>query len=97
MSATPLYEIYAVKYAQLARKAFGNFVGADAHETSDMPLDYYVWAIVGDNSVYVVDTGFDAAMAAKRGRMLVNPVERGLEAIGIRHADVRDVIVTHMH
>jgi len=98
MSTTvPLYEIYAVKYAELSRKAFSNFIGADAHETSDMPLDYYVWAIVGESSVYVVDTGFDAAMAAKRGRTIVNPVERGLEAIGIRHGDVRDVIVTHLH
>ena len=95
--STPLYEIYAVKYAELARKAFGNFVGADAHETSDMPLDYFVWAIVGDGGVYVVDTGFDAEMAAKRGRTIVNPVEAGLEAVGIKHQDVRDVIITHMH
>jgi glyoxylase-like metal-dependent hydrolase (beta-lactamase superfamily II) len=96
-TSPPLYEIYAVKYAELSRKAFGNFIGADAHETSEMPLDYYVWAIVGEGRVFVVDTGFDAGMAAKRGRTIVNPVERGLEAIGIRHADVRDVIITHMH
>src|SRR5690606_26121517 len=68
MSATPLYEIYAVKYAQLARQAFGNFVGADAHETSDMPLDYYVWVIVGADRVFVVDTGFDGEVGKKRGR-----------------------------
>ncbi len=97
MSAAPVYEIYAVKYAELQRQAFGNFVGADLHETSDMPLDYYVWAVVGEHGVFVVDTGFDAEMAAHRGRTIVNPVERGLDAIGIAHADVRDVIITHMH
>jgi glyoxylase-like metal-dependent hydrolase (beta-lactamase superfamily II) len=94
---TPSYEVYAVKYAQVGRKAYGNFLDGDPHENSDMPLDYYVWAIVGEGRTIVVDTGFDAAMASKRGRTIVNPVEQGLEAIGIRHDDVRDVIVTHMH
>lgn len=97
MTTTPVYELYAIKYAELARKAFGNFVDADLHETSDMPLDYFVWAIVSDERVYVVDTGFDGDMAAKRGRKIVRPVEQGLEAIGIHHEDVRDVIITHMH
>lgn len=94
---TPTYEIFAIKYAQVGRKAWGNFVDGDPHEDSDMPLDYFVWAIVGGGRTMVVDTGFDASMGRKRGRQIVNPVEQGLEAIGIRHADVRDVIVTHMH
>lgn len=92
-----VYDLYAIKYAELPRKEFGNFVDADAHETSDMPLNYYVWAIVGEDRVFVVDTGFDRAVGDKRGRTIVKPVEEGLEAIGIRHQDVRDVIVTHMH
>ena len=62
-----------------------------------MPLDYFVWAIVGDGRTIVVDTGFDATMAKKRERKIVHPVEEGLEAVGVRHSDVRDVIVTHMH
>jgi glyoxylase-like metal-dependent hydrolase (beta-lactamase superfamily II) len=93
----PTYEVYAIKYADLARKAFGNFIDADLHETSDMPLNYYVWAIVGEGRVFVVDTGFDAEVGKKRGRTVVHPVESGLEALGIRHHEVRDVIVTHMH
>src|SRR5690606_33803825 len=92
-----IYEVYAIKYAHLERKAYGNFLNADPHEDADMPLDYFVWAIVGSGRTIVVDTGFDAAMAAKRGRSITNPVEQGLEAIGIRHDAVRDVIVTHMH
>ena len=92
-----IYEVYAIKYAHLARKAYGNFLNADPHEDADMPLDYFVWAIVGGGRTIVVDTGFDAAMAKKRGRNITNPVEQGLEALGIRHDAVRDVIVTHMH
>ena len=95
--STPQHEVFAIKYAQVDRKAWGNFIDGDPHENSDMPLDYYVWAIVGGGRTIVVDTGFDAAMAKKRDRTIVHPVEEGLEAIGIGHADVRDVIVTHMH
>ncbi len=95
--STPHYEIFAIKYAQVGRKAWGNFIDGDPHEDSDMPLDYFVWAVVGDGRTIVVDTGFDATMAKKRDRKIVHPVEEGLEAVGVRHSDVRDVVVTHMH
>jgi len=95
--STESYHIYAVKYAQLARKAHANFLDGDPHETAEMPLDYFVWAIVGGERTIVVDTGFGAAMAAKRGRTITHPVAEGLEAVGVNPADVRDVIITHMH
>ena len=95
--STPTYEIFAIKYAEVGRKAWGNFVDGDPHEDSDMPLDYFVWAIVGDGRTIVVDTGFDGTMAKKRQRKIVHPVEEGLEAAGIAHASVEDVIITHMH
>src|SRR5690606_22911891 len=69
----------------------------DLHDDGDMPLDYFVWAIVGGGRTIVVDTGFDTEMAAKRKRRITNPVERGLEAIGIRHDAVEDVVLTHLH
>ncbi len=91
------YEIYAIKYAQLMREARGNFVDGDAHDTGEMPLDYYVWAIVGGERVWVVDTGFGAAVAKKRGRTITAPVDEGLRAIGIEPPQVRDVVITHLH
>jgi glyoxylase-like metal-dependent hydrolase (beta-lactamase superfamily II) len=90
--STSEYEVFAIKYAQVGRQAWGNFVDGDPHESSEMPLDYYVWAIVGDGRTIVVDTGFDAEMGQKRQRKIVHPVEDGLEALGIGHAEVRDVI-----
>jgi len=78
--ATPTYQVFAIKYAHVGRKAWGNFVDGDPHEDWDMPLDYYVWAIVGGGRTFVVDTGFDAPMAKKRDRKIVHPVEAGLEA-----------------
>ena len=61
------YEVYALKYAHHARRAAENFIGGDPHD-GPMPLDYFVWLIRGDGREIVVDTGFSAAMAAKRGR-----------------------------
>ena len=91
------YEVYAIKYAEHPRRASENFIDGDPHDDSLMPLDYYVWAVVGDDRTIVVDTGFGAAAAAKRGRTITHPVEEGLDAAGIRRQDVRDVIITHMH
>jgi glyoxylase-like metal-dependent hydrolase (beta-lactamase superfamily II) len=96
MTATPLYEVYAIRYARHDRRASENFLGGDPHD-GPMPLDYFVWAIVGDGRTYVVDTGFGAQEAKARGRELLRSPGAGLAAIGIDCAQVADVIVTHMH
>lgn len=91
------YRIYAIKYAQHERMARENFIGGDIHD-GPMPMDYFVWAIVGDDGrAIVVDTGFDQAMAEKRGREIVHPVADGLAKIGIDPSTVSDVVITHMH
>jgi glyoxylase-like metal-dependent hydrolase (beta-lactamase superfamily II) len=90
------YEIYAVRYAHLERTARYNFLGSDPHD-GPMPLDYFVWVIKGADRTIVVDTGFGVEQATKRKRILVRPVDDGLRAIGIDHADVKDVVITHMH
>ena len=79
---TEEYKVYAVKYAHHARKASENFIGGDPHD-GPMPLDYFVWAIVGERQSFIVDTGFDQAEAAKRGRTITRPAGEGLKAIGI--------------
>jgi glyoxylase-like metal-dependent hydrolase (beta-lactamase superfamily II) len=92
-----MWEIYAVRYAHHERTARENFIAADPHDDSPMPLDYYVWAVKSANRTFVIDTGFDESMARERGRtFLKNPAD-GLRAIGIEPAKVEDVIITHMH
>jgi glyoxylase-like metal-dependent hydrolase (beta-lactamase superfamily II) len=87
---------YAVCYAHHERRASENFLGGDPHDRP-MPLDFFVWAIVGSDKTYVVDTGFDAVIGKKRGRdVLLSPSE-GLAMIGIDAGRVKDVIITHMH
>jgi glyoxylase-like metal-dependent hydrolase (beta-lactamase superfamily II) len=91
------YQIYAIKYAELMRQASANFIDGDPHDTSPMPLNYYVWAIVGADRTVIVDTGFGARIGTKRGRTITQPVSEGLRAIGIDPESVRDVVITHLH
>ena len=90
------YAVHAVRYARHDRPGRENFIDDDPHD-GPMPLDYFVWAIVGEGRNFVVDTGFGAAEAKARGRELLRSPGDGLRAIGIDPAEVEDVIVTHMH
>jgi len=96
MSTGDTYRVFAIRYGHHERRSWENFLGGDSHDV-DMPLDYFVWAIVGDTRTFVLDTGFDRTMAAKRGRHIVRDVETGLAMIGIDQAAVSDVIISHLH
>lgn len=91
-----LYEVYAIRYGHHDRNAAANFIGGDPHD-GPMPLDYFVWAIVGKSRTFVFDTGFDAKVADRRQRNLLRPVGEGLKMIGIDPDKVEDVIISHMH
>ena len=96
MSGDDVHEIYAVRYGHHERRSPDNFVGGDPHDILQ-PLDYFVWAIIGRAGAFIVDTGFDADMAKKRGRTLLKPVGEGLQAIGIAPETIENVIVSHLH
>lgn len=93
---TDSYEVYAIKYARHERLSRENFLGGDPHDVP-MPLDYYVWAIVGEKRTFCVDTGFAPEVGQKRGRQIITPPAEGLKAIGVDPETVADVIMTHMH
>jgi glyoxylase-like metal-dependent hydrolase (beta-lactamase superfamily II) len=91
------YEIHAIRYASnTERRRSENFIGGDPHD-GPMPMDYFVWVLRGEAGTFVFDTGFDAAMAAKRQRRITRPVAEGLKAIGVEPGTVKDVILSHMH
>ena len=97
VSATlPAHEVYAVKYAEHARRASANFIGGDAHDGA-MPMDYFVWVVKGPDAAWVVDTGFNQAAADARGRRLLHNPAEALGLVGLTAAAVRDVIITHLH
>ena len=64
-----IHEIFAIKYGRHERKKAENYIGGDPHDGPE-PIDYFVWAITGPSGNFVVDTGFDQAMAKKRGRVV---------------------------
>jgi glyoxylase-like metal-dependent hydrolase (beta-lactamase superfamily II) len=91
-----MHEVYALKYAHHERTAAQNFLDGDPHD-GPMPLDYFVWLVRGASGDLVVDTGFSAAVAARRGRTHLRCPADALRALGADPARVRNVVITHLH
>jgi glyoxylase-like metal-dependent hydrolase (beta-lactamase superfamily II) len=92
----PVYELYAIRYATRDGRRADHFIGGDPHD-GPMPMDYFVWVAVGAGRAVVIDCGFTAEVAHRRGRTFLRcPVET-LNLIGIDPDNVRDVVITHMH
>ena len=95
-AAFPEYEIYAIRYATRDALRRDHFIGGDPHE-SPMPMDYFVWAILGPGGPIVLDLGFTAEMAKERKRDFLRCPVESLKLIGVDARDVKDVILSHMH
>jgi len=94
--ADPNYEVYAIKYA--TRNAFrhDHFIGGDPHD-APMPMDYFVWLIRSAARTFIVDTGFTREVGEARKRTFLRSPAEGLALMGVKAADVENVIITHMH
>jgi glyoxylase-like metal-dependent hydrolase (beta-lactamase superfamily II) len=92
----PEYELYAIKYAERDARRSDHFIGGDPHD-GPMPMDYFVWAAVGRERSFVIDTGFTAEVAAARGRRHLRCPADSLALVGLERNAVADVILTHMH
>jgi glyoxylase-like metal-dependent hydrolase (beta-lactamase superfamily II) len=90
------YEVYAIRYATVARTAAENFLGGDPHETS-MRLDYFVWVARNSQRTIVIDTGFNANAARRRKREFLRSPVDGLRLLGIDAASIEQVVLTHLH
>ena len=91
-----MYEVFALKYAHREARRADHFIGGDPHD-GPMPMDYFVWAIKDGSRTIVVDCGFDAPVAAKRGRQLLRHPVDSLRLLGIDPDHVEDVVLTHLH
>lgn len=90
------YEVYAVRYATVARRAAENFIGGDPHDIATS-LDYFVWLVRGANCTFVVDTGFNRDAARRRKREFLRSPAEGLGLLGVDAAAVEQVVLTHLH
>lgn len=95
---TTAYQILAVKYATVDRVRQSNFLQPiDGDPGAPMGLDFFVWLVVGNGTVMLVDTGFSPASALVRRRQyLVSPLE-SVRRLGYEPGDVKDVVITHLH
>ncbi|HYZ63470.1 MAG TPA: N-acyl homoserine lactonase family protein [Acetobacteraceae bacterium] len=96
MSGAPEYEVFAFRYAHRKARRAEHFIGGDPHD-GPMPMDYYIWLIRGDGRVVVVDCGFNAEVAARRGRTLLLTPTEALRLLDIDPAIVPDLVLTHLH
>jgi glyoxylase-like metal-dependent hydrolase (beta-lactamase superfamily II) len=90
------YELYAIRYATAMRRHAEVFIGGDLHDSA-VPMDYFVWVARNDFHTVVIDTGFDAVAAQRRGRELLREPGDVLRLLGIDCAQVKHVIITHLH
>ena len=107
----PVYAVYAVLYAERDARRSQHFhpdfppdaddahddAHDDRHEDAAMPMAYYVWAIVGPDATWVVDTGFTLDDADRRGRRLLRTADEALALIGVDAVSASDVVITHLH
>ena len=90
------FEVYAIRYATVERKASENFIGGDPHE-SGVRMDYFVWLARNQSCSFVIDTGFNEAAAKKRRREFLRSPAEGLSLLDIEADKVENIIITHLH
>ncbi len=91
------WEVHAVKYADRnGRTRQDSFILDDDH-AAPHPMDYFMWVLRRGDEVILVDTGYDDDEAAARGRPIRTAPDAALAPLGIRAADIDQVIVTHLH
>ncbi len=95
---TPVYEVYALRYAsKLERTRNENFIfDFDPHD-GPMPMDYFVWLLKSNEHTILVDSGFNQTSGKARNRVLSCDPIRSLSVLGIDINRIDDVIITHLH
>ncbi len=94
--SVPNYEIIAIRYATVDRRAHENFLFTH-HPDAPMPMDYFIWVIRGYGEQVVVDTGFKEAAAQSRKRRYLHCPVAALRKLGIDAHGVKYLIITHLH
>ena len=92
-----VWEVYALKYAERSDRTRGESFIFDDHSNKDHTIDYFIWVLKSDESVIVVDTGYDYDEAKRRNRPIQRSPSEALKALNIEANQVTDVIITHLH
>jgi glyoxylase-like metal-dependent hydrolase (beta-lactamase superfamily II) len=93
------YEVLAVRFGSRRARKSEMYHRYELYEEPDAEVEmaYYFWVLRSAERVVLVDTGFDPAVAARRGReCLIAPVE-ALAELGIAPEAVSAILITHFH
>ena len=91
------WEVTALRYAERDTRTRADSFMFDERHDAPHPMDYYVWLLRSGGRAIVVDTGYDAAEGARRGRPILREPADMLRAAGVDAGAVETVIVTHLH
>ena len=91
------WEVYALKYAVRSDRTRKDSFIFDDHSNDNHTIDYFIWVLKSEDSIIVVDTGFDYDEAKRRNIPIERSPSEALKFININSADVTDVIITHLH
>lgn len=92
-----MIEVFALKYAETSVAHREHFlVSHDPHDGAH-PISYFLWLVRSEAGSILVDTGFGQAAAEARKRTLLRHPLAALAAIGVEAAEIRTVVLTHLH
>ena len=91
-----MYEVYAIRYARRDARRSDHFIGGDPHD-GPMPMDYFVWAVIGKERSFVLDCGFTEEVARQRKREWLRCPADSLRLVGLDPNTVQDVVLSHLH
>jgi glyoxylase-like metal-dependent hydrolase (beta-lactamase superfamily II) len=97
-SASPTYEVYAIRYATIPHFPVASLIkGADTSRRLDIAM--MVWLLKGsDGRNVLVDAGFHRDDLVRRWHPtdFIAPSE-AVERLGVKPSDVTDLIISHVH
>ena len=98
-AAESTYEVLAVRYATRETTKSECYLRYHSYGQPDAPLrmDYFFWILRNGERTVLVDTGFDPAVGARRGRTCLCPPVEALARLGVARESVSTVILTHLH
>ncbi|MFJ8025474.1 N-acyl homoserine lactonase family protein [Streptomyces sp. NPDC096311] len=96
----PGYRVFALRYgANPRRRRYENVIHLQPGGCHDaaMPMDFFVWAVVGADRVVLVDTGSGPGTMTARGHDHHRAPRAALADVGLDATEVDDVVTTHLH
>ena len=91
------WEVFAIRYAAQSERTRGaNFLYVPDHDAPS-PIDFFMWLLRRGDETILVDTGYDAAEAAARGRSLTLDPAAALAPFGLTPEAVDRIVLTHLH